>query len=193
MTKSVRLCTRANRCASAGSGRWYVAPVKWFTRDWAGGRLSDKQFEDVQQDYAAHVESLRARAPELADILDLDVHDGQVREWGERPGGQFWWRLLVGDLQRGYEHATITYRQATVVGGLDALVDLRLGAPDAEALYDEVEAHRDGGHVHRVLFWPEGELWVRFTSIEVSRTPATPADRSGTPSPVTPDPEDRPC
>ena len=150
--------------------------MKWFSRDWAEGRLTEAQVEYVQDDYAAHVAGLRTQAPDLADLLDLDLHDGQVREWALAENG-FRWRLLVGDLQRGYEHATIDYDGAQVVGGPAELEALGLDSPDLEVLYDEVDAAPNGRHLHRVLLWPEGELWLHFDSVRVTRSPATPNDR----------------
>ncbi len=125
--------------------------MKWFTRDWANGGLSDLQVEFVQHEYADHAARLRRTAPGLAVLLDLDVHDGQVQEWNATEG-MLQWRLLVGDLQCGYEYATVEYDGAQVVGGVDALRELRLDADDLEVLYDELDIDKDGGLLHRLLF-----------------------------------------
>ncbi len=44
-----------------------------------------------------------------------------------------------------------------------------------EVLYDEVDLE-DGDYVHRILFWPEGEIAIVFRSLQIVRTPR--ADRS---------------
>lgn len=117
--------------------------MKWFTRDWTQGRLNDAQFDLVPGDHAAHVAALRLKAPSLAALVDLNIHDGQVREWAQT-GDSFRWRLLVGDLQRGYERAIVEYGGASVIGGEAALAALRLDAPDGELLYDELDESCDG-------------------------------------------------
>lgn len=154
-----------------------MAGVKWFSHDWHMGQLSDTQTEEVQRDYAAHEQRLRPVVPAgVLDLLDLSVHDAQVQSvlLGE---GQFTWRLLVGDLQRGYEFATLTYFDAEVVGGADDLAALDLSPEGAELLYDELDLVADGRFIHRVLVWPEGEVWIRFTDLRLELTPADPSDR----------------
>jgi hypothetical protein len=44
-------------------------------------------------------------------------------------------------------------------------------------LYDELVLLPDGRLIHRVLVWPDGEVWVRFNSVEVERQPASPDAR----------------
>jgi hypothetical protein len=39
-------------------------------------------------------------------------------------------------------------------------------------LYDELELLAEGRLIHRVLVWPEGEVWVRFAAAGVIRRPA---------------------
>ena len=151
--------------------------MKWFSHDWHMGRLSDAQAEAVLRDYAAHELQLRAQAPPgVLDLMDLSLHDGQVHS-AVLGGSEFTWRLLVGDLQRGYEFATLTYFDAEVVGGADDLAALDLSPEAGELLYDELDLAADGRFIHRVLVWPEGEVWIRFADVRVERTPAAPSDR----------------
>jgi predicted ester cyclase len=77
--------------------------VKWLSHDWHQGRLSDAQSEEVEREYAEHVAALRPRLSDgAAELLDLSLHDGQVQSYN-RAADSFEWRILVGDLQRGYE------------------------------------------------------------------------------------------
>ncbi len=86
------------------------------------------------------------------------------------------WRLLIGDLQVGYEFVTVHYRRADLIASAAGLEALRLTDSGVEVLYDEVDIGL-GRPIHRILLWPEGELWVRFDEARVERTPAEPADR----------------
>jgi hypothetical protein len=151
--------------------------VKWFSRDWHEGRLSDAQVEEVQREYAEHVDALRSRLTGGATaLLDLDLHDGQVQAYAFAPDA-FEWRILAGDLQRGYEFVTLRYDDAKLVSGRDDVAELNLTGRGVELLYDELELLQDGRLVHRVLVWPEGEVWVRCSQINVEREPATPDAR----------------
>lgn len=148
--------------------------MRWFTTDWNEGDLTQEQVDQVRADYDAHTTSLRRDDPSLADLLDTDLHDGHVLEWGASDE-QVSIRMVIGDAQKGYRFATLAYHGASFVGGLDEPTRLKLDDDQTEILYDEVD--RDAGHfVHRMLLWPEGELVVRFTTVSVETSPATSAD-----------------
>jgi hypothetical protein len=139
--------------------------------------LSDAQAEEVKQEYQEHLATLRPRLHGAAAILlDLSLHDGQVQSYN-CDADSFQWRILIGDLQRGYEFVMIRYDGAEVVGGEPGLADLNLTKRMTELLYDELELLPDGRLIHRVLVWPDGEVWVRFNSVEVERQPASPDAR----------------
>lgn len=139
--------------------------------------MSDAQVDEVEAEYLAHCRALRPKlAPATVELLDFSIHDGQVQEWAVQDD-RFIWRLLVGDLQRGYEFLTMTYFEAEVVGGEKGLKALNLFAAGTELLCDELELLEDGRLMHRILVWPDGEIWVRFTSLQMERAPATPEAR----------------
>ncbi len=56
--------------------------VKWFNRDWAESRLSEDQMAAVSDEYAEHIEEVRATHPELSALLDLNLHDAQA-QWAQ--------------------------------------------------------------------------------------------------------------
>lgn len=151
--------------------------MKWFSHDWHQGRLSEAQFDEVRRAYAAHERWLLARVPDaVAELMGVSLHDGQVRSFG-MADGTFTWRILVGDLQRGYEWLTIDYSDAEVVGGIEEVAALDLTGHEAELLDDELDILDDGRFEHRVLVWPEGEVWIRFRDLALAREPAGPSDR----------------
>jgi hypothetical protein len=165
----------ASCCVGEQRRSWDTMSVKWFSNDWRG-RMSCAQQDAVEREYAAHVAALR----ELGDssivaLLNLYLHDGQVHST-RLVDDRFEWRILVGDLQAGYEFVTIVYRGAEVLLGPDELGLDRLTDPDVEVLYDEVEPLADGSVMHRILLWPEGELWIRFRTASATRAPALPTD-----------------
>jgi hypothetical protein len=79
--------------------------MKWFDRPWATGQLDDSAWAQRTDQYARHLQQIQPRlaegVKELASVIHL--HDGQVAEWHYREREIRVLRVLVGDLQRGYE------------------------------------------------------------------------------------------
>jgi hypothetical protein len=145
--------------------------MKWFTREWRDGALSDSDWQQRRDDYAFHAAGLRSDLPlDQTWLLDLDLHDGQVQSW-QLSDGQFSWVLLTGDLQRGYRLTSLHYLDARLIGAdTEDLNELLLG-PRSELLYDEVS---QVGELleHRFLLDPIGEFGVRFGRASVGYAPA---------------------
>lgn len=149
------------------------AVMRWFSDEWHGGELSDTDVEAVVVAYDAHVRQLRDRVPgPVWELTQLNLHDGQVQSW-EFENDRFAWTLLIGDLQRGYELATIVYADAELIGvDRTPLSGSGLERDAAELLSDEVDAV-DGRHEHRFYFWPGHVFGVRFSDVTVSLVPAS--------------------
>jgi hypothetical protein len=145
--------------------------MKWFTREWRDGGLSDDEWQRRLDDYLVHTAALRSELPPAQTwLLDLDLHDGQVQSWREGDG-RFSWVLLTGDLQRGYRLTSLHYLDAHLTGaGAGELDELLLG-PGSELLYDEVDQVGEELE-HRFLFDPHGEFGVRFRRASISHSPA---------------------
>jgi hypothetical protein len=139
--------------------------------------MSEAQVQEVLREYAAHEQWLRPQVSAgVAALMDVSLHDGQVQSL-EISDRTFTWRILAGDLERGYEWLTIDYVDAEVVGGVEDLAALALPGEEAELLYDELDLLGDGRLVHRVLVWPDGEVWIRFHDAAVRREQADPSAR----------------
>jgi hypothetical protein len=147
--------------------------MKWFT---AESRYTDDEadWDKRVAEYERHLEDL---TPDLSDgaeqLPTINVHDGQVQRWDHEPGQLFRLVLLIGDLQRGYESLKLedTDADATGSGHADQATQT-LAEPGVEVVYDEIDRAGDGRYEHRVLFWPDGELTIRFRSLRISRDPA---------------------
>lgn len=108
----------------------------------------------------------------------MSLHDGQVAEWSYEPGVVLSVRILVGDLQRGYEWLTLSYSGATLSGATED--DLSRWWPVDELATEIVEeelAIVGELYEHRMLLWPQGEVGVMFKSLSVERMAATPDER----------------
>lgn len=156
--------------------------MRWFDRDYVNGVLSDDEWQERQESFGAHVTRIRPRLTGGAEQLleSVSLHDGQVAEWCYEPGIALTVRVLVGDLQQGYEWLTLSYTNANLSGMTEA--DLNRWWPvDAlatEIIEEEVDII-DDLFEHRMLLWPEGEVGVRFRTLTVERVGATPDDRRG--------------
>ena len=125
----IRHCSRHER----------VPMMKWFTRDWHTGQLSDEAYDSTLRDYQSYRDALAAVAPEgVRQLLEMSLDDAQVQAWSADPD-VFAMRLLAGDLQRGYQFVSLAYRGAELIGA--TVDDLRTWSlkTRGEVLSDEVE------------------------------------------------------
>jgi hypothetical protein len=146
--------------------------VRWFTREWTSGVLSEEEWGRAVPAYRRHVERIRPLLVARADdLLDVNVHDGEVLDFSVAEP-DFTLTLRIGDLQVGYEMATLIYRRARLLIPSPTDVDDVLSS-GVEALYDEVDVLGDE-LVHRVLLWPTGEVHIAFDTVGVQRRSAPP-------------------
>src|SRR5688572_10755448 len=112
--------------------------MRWFSREWATGGLSDEEFDARRRSHAEHLAEIRGRLLNGADLLveEVNLHDAQPRIW-RLEGDQVHLRVLAGDLQRGYEVIDLRYVGASVTGDPTAY-ERWLLAPGTEVLYDEI-------------------------------------------------------
>ena len=110
--------------------------MKFYTRGWATGELTDEQFGAVSADYWRHIAALQL-PPTIAALSAVNLHDARVLAVDFRPERSLvTLRLRCGDLQRGYSNVTLAYSHVAL--DFAALNTLRLAAnaPRAEVLYD---------------------------------------------------------
>ncbi len=151
--------------------------MKWFTREWTRGQLSDAEDDAVPALYAEHLDQiedqLSAGARDLA--RNLNVHDGRVKGW-RQANKTIELDVVVGDLQAGYQRVLLTFEGSKLVRPT-SLDDLGFGNLRTEILYDEVDVTDSGAFEYRLLVWPDGEIAIRFDSVVVTKSAAAAADR----------------
>ena len=147
--------------------------MKFFTRSWCDGDMSDADAEGVQQRYQDHLARI---VPRLSDPVrrlatEVNVHDGLIRRIQFDPSSKtLCLELRCGDLQVGYFDLDLVYGEATLTpDDLDRLDRLASDA-EAEALYDEVDILGDA-YSHRILFWPSLEVEIEFRALTLQVTP----------------------
>jgi hypothetical protein len=161
--------------------------VKWFSREWQSGGLTDEAVRGIEADYVAHVERIRPLLPPGLQILLeaggwASLHDGrfvQVQHKVGRPD------LLLVDIaawtSRGRTkvgnawdeprmHVRLAYEGAEVISPGASELDGIIRNPKTEILAGEVDVDENGVFEHRMLLWPREspEFVVRFQSVEVA-------------------------
>jgi hypothetical protein len=146
--------------------------MRFFTREWLSGKLTDEAFDAVPEAYRRHLASLRL--PEHATILaQADLHDAYLLDVSEEPhAARVRLRLRCGDLQRGYADLNIEYSGAAI--NAVSLTRLLCAAklPRDEILYDEVD--RVGqSFEHRLILVSHAEVCVSFASVALTAHPVS--------------------
>jgi hypothetical protein len=145
--------------------------MKWLTRGWAEGEFSDTEAEQMLRAYREHVEQIApALEPFVAKLaLETNLHDAiievvHVYDQGRR----LVLSLVAGDQQAGYQGITLDYRGVEMDHHYMDVLRRRSRERETAILYDEVDAEPDGTFVHRLLFWPEGEIAIAFKHLTLS-------------------------
>ncbi len=147
--------------------------MKFFTREWHAGEMSDEESERIVSDYWAYIDTLLPSLPPSVATLarEINLHDGLIHRVLIQPEQkQLELGLRCGDLQVGYFNLDLTYSEVRMdlldIPFLQGLAQNR----QTEMLYDEVDLE-DDDYVHRLLFWPEGEIAIVFRGLQIVRTP----------------------
>lgn len=149
--------------------------MKFFTRDWCQGNLTDDEVQAVIFDYQRHLDT--CDLPESVRALaHLNPHDAYVLNFEHKPReGTLRLRLRCGDLQRGYFDAVLDFAEA-ILAPKDAETLVLARYPAAyEILYDEVDRVGSDAFEYRLLLDPTGEVAIRFSRVAIDRRPV--ADR----------------
>ena len=88
--------------------------MKYFTRAWATGGLTDEEYETVKPSYWRHFDRIKESLPEeLATFATkISMHDGLIRRvLVDREADTLALEMLCGDLQVGYFDLDLVYGQ----------------------------------------------------------------------------------
>ena len=116
--------------------------------------------------YAQHLRELAPRlSPELHALSQISLHDAICQAFSfDKATHRITLVLRCGDASLGNFDLSLCYEEAslrdTSADGLSVLLD----DTQSELLYDELDEYA-GGFEHRMIFWPEGEVAVRFTAL----------------------------
>lgn len=160
--------------------------MKWFSRDWQQGQLSDDEYNRICADYDDHVQELRPLLPAGLQLLgdaggSISLHDGHfVRaEWKVGQPDLLLVDIACWDIQSGtlvdnawdypLLHVQLAYRGAELVNPTREVLRRVVRDPATEILYGEVDIE-DQRFAHRMLLWPPaaGHVAVTFETVDVA-------------------------
>jgi hypothetical protein len=141
--------------------------MKFFTRPWINGELTDDQAAEVPEAYQRYLATLKL-PPSIEALSKINPHDAHLLGVEHQPDrSHLMLRLRCGDLQRGYSDVTLDFTQVTVD---DATLDtLRRAVRPAsvEVLYDEVD-RLSQCFEYRLILYPTSEATFVFQQVEIT-------------------------
>ena len=144
--------------------------MKFFTRAWHSGEMTDVRAEQVREEYQQHLAVLNLPAS-IASLARNNVHDAHVLNVRQNPDHTtISLCLRCGDLQRGYSDITIVFKAATVDGDSFNTLQTASQSASVEVLYDEID-RAGGGFEYRLLLYPDGEANLKFKDVEIVERP----------------------
>jgi hypothetical protein len=153
--------------------------MKWFTvevesgADEEGNLLSDDALSEARRAYNEHLASIDDRlSPEVRTLARVNMHDAvpkEVRTTGDES-------LALSFELRGQVPGPVrrplglTYRRWDLGGGFGVQglwFLMEWGGEMVAVLNHEIDIASDGRYIHRLLFWPAGELIVLFSDLSI--------------------------
>lgn len=140
--------------------------MRFFSKQWLSGELSDDEYDAMPEDYWRHVASLQL-PPDVLALSQVNVHDARALDVSEEArASRLSIRLRCGDLQCGYSQVHIVYANGRIDGALLAQLQRATTMPLDEILYDEVD--RAGERFeHHFIFASKTEISISFGSVAI--------------------------
>ncbi|MDB5340973.1 MAG: hypothetical protein JWN70_6592 [Planctomycetaceae bacterium] len=150
--------------------------MKFFTREWHSGALSDEHAEAVALAYETHVRTLAPALPDdLSRLTTISLHDGLIEQVvANTTAGTLTCTLRIGNLQIGYSTLELAYA-GVLLPGRDSSMFRELVRTGAEILSDELDVSTEG-YVHRLYFSTADEIAIVFETLALTQVRRT--DRS---------------
>jgi hypothetical protein len=158
--------------------------MRFFTRGWHAGELSDAESDAVVKAYEQRLTSVLPRLPLAAHVLarGISIHDARIRRV-VRDGQKS--ELLIefrcGDRQVGYYDLDLRLHDARLTEPEATQLSEAAEDPQTQVLDAEIDVE-DETPIYRILFWPYRECSIRFQDAEIRLSPQlgrdiAPADR----------------
>jgi hypothetical protein len=139
--------------------------MRFFTRPWHTGGLTDAEFDACIPAYQAHLNQIAPHlTPHLhAFIYTINLHDGQMHHVRiDHDHRSIAVTIRCGDLQQGYQDVVITYTDVALDQVDRTILALAASDPKMEILADEIDLISTGAFRHSFLFAPLHEITIIF-------------------------------
>ncbi|MHB9134673.1 MAG: hypothetical protein ACYDBB_26675 [Armatimonadota bacterium] len=145
--------------------------MRFFTREFVAGELTDAEVDSICISYQRHIDAIVNIIPvEIAELAQTSLHDGLLCRAVVKPNAnELLLSLRCGDLQIGYYDIDIHYYGVVVDTQLLEVLSRRARDRHTEILAGEIDIKADGRFVHRLIFWPDDEVEIVFSSIHLVR------------------------
>jgi hypothetical protein len=151
------------------------SPLKFFTRGWVHGDMTDEDAESVAPAYWQHLDAIDLPQT-VRNLATLNPHDAYILDVENEPHANFLrLRLRCGDLQVGYFDASLSFSGVTIAPEQAAILANARRPAEIEILYDEIDCAESGAFEYRLLLHPVGQVAFYFTDVAIARHPV--ADR----------------
>ena len=143
--------------------------MKFFTRGWVRGDMSDEEADAVASAYERHLETLDL-SQSVLELAGLNPHDGYILNVGFEPlTSSLHLRFRCGDQQTGYFDASLSFSGVTIQSAHLRTLIRAMRPAEFEILYDEVDRASADVFDYRLLLHPKGEITFQFKNVEVVR------------------------
>lgn len=139
--------------------------MKYLTKKWATGGLTDDQYESAYKACQAHYKSLQKEANvAIQQLLEINIHDAELREarWRKKNLELF---LRIGESQAGYFDAWLIFENAKLDKSVEKLLFSK--KKETELLYDEIHKKSHGRFSYELLIFPYREIAIEFKKAKV--------------------------
>ena len=141
--------------------------MKFFTRAWINGEMTDEEAAAVPEAYWRHLATLHLPAA-IAALSQVNPHDAFVLVVEHQPEQScLTLQLRCGDLQRGYCDVTLAFSHVAVDPTALETLQRAVRPSRVEVLYDEVD-RLDDGFEYRLLLDSHDEVSICFRQVELT-------------------------
>jgi hypothetical protein len=152
--------------------------MRFFTRGWVSGELSEEEYDRALAAYWARVDEITPRLPPemVRMVREFQLHDAIIEQVVWDPEHKVLDLALVASTAQE-ECVLLKLSYGGAMLGDDPVEALRRAALSRETmlLYDEVDIDQEGDLAHRLLFHPCEEITIAFRDFAMQALPR--ADR----------------
>jgi hypothetical protein len=153
--------------------RRVTTTMKYFTRGWTAGEYDDEAAEKMRSAYWNRIETLRPSMPgSVAELsTELILHDGLIDRimWDCRKRC-LELKIVCSAQPSGFLGLRFTYSDVEISHQIIELLAERARDRRTVILFDEIDRDDTLIWIHRMLFWPIGEISIWFKSLAISKT-----------------------